>query len=114
MEQKIIWFSIQTVSNKWNTLVENPRIWSWKEIGFVITDLNLIKRLGKFANFADFKGIVEKEFKLKLDEIKRFERGCKVDERIQIVLIDLNTNVEMEVNGGVAEANRMAKAILEK
>jgi hypothetical protein len=53
--------------------------------------------LDKFCNFADFKGIVEKEFKVPLDDVKRFERGCKVDGEIRNCLGGFKTNVEMEV-----------------
>lgn len=74
VKNNIIWFQIQTVKNKWNCLIETPRVWSWKDVGFVITDKDLFKRLNKFANFQDFKGIIEKEFKTPIESLIRFER----------------------------------------
>jgi len=106
--KKIIWFDVQTVSNKWNILIETPRNWSWKDVGFEITNPQIIKRLEKFANFADFKGIIEKEFKTKLEELIKFERGCKVDnDDVRIILVDLKTGIETNVKS-ISDANKLA------
>lgn len=106
--RKIFWFPVQTVTS-WNILIQTPRIWSWKDVGFLITDEKILKRLDKFANFKDFKSVIEREFEQSIEQFIRFERGFNVEQG-GMLLVDLLNNDEIRVEN-ISDANNKALQI---